>query len=591
MFDKITAATLSADSPCNIGVWVLRQRGAIIFLLPLLNETYAIFVHQQILHGHYLKMKRNETDHLTAFSKIGKSPQDFELVFQHIPIGISYMDCDFRILNMNPYCQEKTGVTLEKAIGKRCYELHAELFTGSQKVYKPCHECKVPEAIKTGEIRTFIKEVTPGFISEITIVPVKSESGEVIGLIELLRDITRSMQVSRELLESEEKYKSVIDNIGIGVSLISPNMEILTVNNQMNQWFPHIDVSKRPLCFEEFNDPPRKDICSYCPTYKTLRDGEVHESVTNTPLGSEIRHYRIVSSPIFNWQGDVTAAIEMVEDITERKIKEEELHQYRKNLEDMVKDRTERLSVINRSLKKEIAYRAEAEEALKSSSDNIKLFAYSVSHDLKNPAVSIYGLTRLLNKHYEDILDERGKNYCQQILKSSEQIAALVEMINVYISTKEMSLCIESIKLADLLLMIKEEFAIPLNIRRITWTEPGYLPEIKADRFAMLRVLRNFVDNSLKYGGGDLSEIAIGYREDEDCHILHVSDDGIGLTEEESQNIFGLFKRQKTAIGIAGSGLGLAIVKEIAEQHGGKVWSEVGLNKGITFNVSISKHL
>ena len=536
-------------------------------------------------------MKKNEQDRHTALPKIGKSLQDFELMFQHIPIGISYMDCDYKILNMNPYCQEKIGVTLENATGRRCYELHAELFTDAQKVGKPCHECKVPEAIKTGEIRTFIKEVTPGFISEITIVPVKSESGEVIGLIELLRDITKSMQVSRELLESEEKYKSVVDNIGIGVSLISPNMEILTVNNQMNQWFPRIDVLKRPLCFEEFNDPPRKDICSYCPTYKTLQDGEVHESVTNTPLGNEIRHYRIVSSPIFNWQGDVTAAIEMVEDITERKIKEEELHQYRKNLEDMVKDRTERLSVINRSLKKEIAYRAEAEEALKSSSEKIKHFAYSVSHDLKNPAVSIYGLTRLLNKHYEDILDERGKNYCQQISRSSEQIAALVEMINVYISAKEMSSYIESIKLADLLLMIREEFAIPLNIRRIKWTEPGYLPEIKADRIAMLRVLRNFVDNSLKYGGGDLSEIAIGYREDEDCHILNVSDDGIGLTEEESQDIFGLFKRQSTALGIAGSGLGLAIVKEIAEQHGGKVWSEVGLNKGITFNVSISKHL
>jgi PAS domain S-box-containing protein len=549
-------------------------------------------IHQESSKGHFLQMKKNEMDHLKAISETGSiSPQDFELMFQHIPIGIIYLDRDFKILTINPYCREKLGVTLENAIGRRCYELHADLFELAPKANQPCLGCKVPEALKTGEIQTFIKEVTPGFIAENTIVPVKNKSGEVAGVIEMLRDITTSMLASRELIESEEKYKSVVDHIGIGVSLISPNMEILTINKQMNRWFPHIDVSTRPICFEEFNDPPRKDICSYCPTSKTLRDGEVHESVTNTPLGNEIRHYRIVSSPIFDWQGKVTAAIEMVEDITERKIKEEELHQYRKNLENMVKDRTERLSIINKSLKNEIAYRVEAEAALKSSSDKIKLLAYSVSHDLKNPAVSIYGLTKLLNKHYADILDERGNNYCQQILKSSEQIAALVEMINVYISTSEMSLNIENIKLTDLLLMIKEEFAVPLNIRRIKWTEPDYLPEIKADRIAMLRVLRNFVDNSLKYGGGDLSEIAIGYREDEACHILHVSDDGIGLTEEESQNIFGLFKRQKTASGIAGSGLGLAIVKEIAEQHGGNVWTEIGSNKGITFNVSISKYL
>jgi signal transduction histidine kinase len=120
---------------------------------------------------------------------------------------------------------------------------------------------------------------------------------------------------------------------------------------------------------------------------------------------------------------------------------------------------------------------------------------------------------------------------------------------------------------------------------------PEDLPEIKADRIAMLRVLRNFVDNALKYGGEGFSEITFGYREVEEHHILHVSDDGIGLTEEESQDIFGLFKRQKTASGITGSELGLAIVKEIAEQHGGEGWAGVSSKKGITFNVSISKHL
>lgn len=516
---------------------------------------------------------------------------DFELIFNHIPMGILYLDRDFAILNMNPFYQEKIGVTLEHAKGKRCYELRAEVIGEKKKVLSPCHDCKAPEAMETGEIQTFIKEVFPGFIAENTMVPVKKDNGEVIGVVELLRDITKSMLTSRELLESEEKYKSVVENIGIGVSLISPDMEILTVNKQMSQWFPHVDVSKRPLCFQEFNDPPRKDICSYCPTYKTLQDGKVHESITNTPLGHEIRNYRVISSPIINWEGNVTAAIEMVEDITDRIRKEEELQKYRQNLENMVKERTEKLSVTNRSLKKEIAYRLEAEEALKISSSKIKRFAYSVSHDLKNPAISIHGLTRLLNKHYKDILDERGKNYCQQISKSSEQIAALVEMINVYISTKEMPLKIESIKFADLLFMAREEFAVPLNIRQIEWKEPLYQPEIKADRIAMSRVLRNLVDNALKYGGENLSKITIGCRENEAYHIIDVSDDGIGLTEEESQDIFGLFKRQKTANGIAGSGLGLAVVKEIAEQHGGSVWSEVSSREGITFSVSVSKHL
>ena len=525
------------------------------------------------------------------FREIGKSRDDFEFIFKHIPMGIVYLDKDLKILNMNSYYQEKMGVSAEYAKDKYCYELRAELHDHSPQALEPCQDCKAPESIKTGEISTFIKEIIPGFITENTIIPVKDTDGEVIGVIEMLRDITKSMLISRELVESEEKYKSVVNNLGIGVSLISPHMEILALNKQMNQWFPHIKVENRPLCYREFNDPPRGAICSYCPTHKTLQDGEVHESVTETPLGGDIRNYRIISSPIKDWQGNVTAAIEMVEDITDKKRKEEELRKYRENLEVMVKERTEKLTASNKALKQEIVNRQEAEKALELSSEEIKHFAYSVSHDLKNPSIAIHGLTRLLTKNCNELLDERGKHYCQQILRSSEQIASLVEMINIYMSTKETVLRVDTINLADLVVIIREEFAVPLNIRQIELSDSHPLPEIRADRIALLRVLRNLVDNSLKYGGDSLTRIVVGYNETEDHHIISVSDDGVGLTEEESQDVFGLFIRQKTAAGIAGTGLGLTIVKEIADQHGGKVWPEVNADRGITFNVSISKQL
>ena len=524
-------------------------------------------------------------------SDIGNSPHDFDLIFEHLPMGIIYLDRDLKILNMNRYYQEKIGVGLDSVKGKYCYALHAELLDQPKNALRPCDGCTAPDSLRTGEIKTFIKEILPGFIAEITMVPVKNESGEIIRVIEMVREITKSMLVSRELVESEQKYKSVINNIGIGVALISPQMEILALNHQMNVWFPQIDVEQKPLCYKAFNDPPKDTICSYCPTCKTLEDGEVHESVTETHVGADVKNYRIISSPIKDWQGNVTAAIEMVEDVTDKRRKEEELKKYQENLEEMVKERTERLKDTNEALKKEVVNRLEAEKSLEASSNKIKHFAYSVSHDLKNPAISIYGLTRRLSKQYGDRLDEKGKNYCQQIVRSSEQIASLVEMINLYMTTKEMVLTIEKLKLADLMLMIREEFAVQLNIRQITLRETQHLPTIMADRIAILRVLRNLVDNALKYGGEGLSKITIGYKENEEHHIIFVSDDGVGLTEEESQEIFGLFKRQKTADGIAGSGLGLTIVKEIADQHGGNVWPEVSSEQGITFNVSISKQL
>lgn len=240
----------------------------------------------------------------------------------------------------------------------------------------------------------------------------------------------------------------------------------------------------------------------------------------------------------------------------------------------------------------DITERKQMQEALKESSKKIKLFAYSVSHDLKSPAVGLYGLTKRLHKDYADILDEKGQRYCEQILKAAEQIAALVEQINVFISTKEAPLTIERLELKEVLQVIREEFSSQLSIREIRWSEPDYIPEIKADRLCIIRALRNLVDNALKYGGEALSEIDIKYKGSGESHILSIKDNGIGLKEKDShQDIFAPFIRRKTSKQIEGSGLGLTIVREIAEKHGGDVWLELGQERGITFYISIPKNL
>jgi len=155
---------------------------------------------------------------------------------------------------------------------------------------------------------------------------VVERTSELLLRNEQLKEVVEKYRRSEEYLKaSEERYRSVVDHIGIGISLISPDMEILTLNNQMKKWFPNIDVSKRPICYKSFNDSPREEICSYCPTYTTLQDGQVHESITETPAGNEIKNYRLISSPIKDMDGKIIAAIEMVEDITENKRAQEAL--------------------------------------------------------------------------------------------------------------------------------------------------------------------------------------------------------------------------------------------------------------------------
>ena len=224
-----------------------------------------------------------------------------------------------------------------------------------------------------------------------------------------------------------------------------------------------------------------------------------------------------------------------------------------------------------------------AEEALRSSAEKLKFFAYSIIHDLKSPTIGIYGLTELLHKHYKHLLDERGQNCCDQILKATVHVAALLEKINVYIEVRESPLSIEESNVKEMLQTVREEFSPRLTVRQIEWLEPEIMPVIKADKLAIIRVFRNLVDNALKYGGEDLSEIKIGYEESEKFHTLSISDDGTGIREGEHERIFAAFRRGETYKTVDGVGLGLAIVREIAERHSGKVWVEPSAQKGTTF--------
>ena len=135
-------------------------------------------------------------------------------------------------------------------------------------------------------------------------------------------------QSEKALRLSEQKFRSLVDNLGAGVALISPAMEILSVNPQMRKWFPNIDPARKPICYKAFNDPPRQGICSYCPTRQTLQDGLVHEAITATPAGAETRHFHVVATPLKDEAGQMIGVIESVDDITEFKRAEQKLAQY-----------------------------------------------------------------------------------------------------------------------------------------------------------------------------------------------------------------------------------------------------------------------
>jgi PAS domain S-box-containing protein len=378
------------------------------------------------------------------------------------------------------------------------------------------------------------------------------KNGKVIGVLGVARDISKRKRAEDKVIEQNEFLNHVLESLTHPFYVLDASDHTITMANSAAI---SGSVAPKTTCYAltHNKNEPCNGAEHLCPlqmikkTKKPVTLEHVHCDKEGNPRNVEIHAY-----PILDGNGNVSQVIEYSFDITDRK---------------------------------------KMEEALRLHAEKIKLFAYSISHDIKSPVIGINGLTRLLNRQYSHLLDERGKKYCEQILKASEQVVTLVEEINLFIKMKEIPVHFEEVRPREIFQVVKDEFRSRLESRNIRWVEPEAPLSLRAERTSLLRVFRNLVENALKYGGEDLSKIEIGYREDHRHHIFFVSDNGVGIKPEDSGKIFGVFERNESSKGVEGTGLGLAIVKEISRRHRGNVWVESMPDRGATFYISISKHL
>jgi signal transduction histidine kinase/sensor domain CHASE-containing protein/ActR/RegA family two-component response regulator len=385
--------------------------------------------------------------------------------------------------------------------------------------------------------------------------------GMALAMWRLRREVDGHRRTELALRASEAKARSIVDNVGVGVSVVGPAMELLEANPLLREWFPEINTAPHPRRRRWYCDLPCEDVCDDCPVALTLRDGRTHEGMKTVAREGAMRSFHLVSSPVLSEAGEVTAVIEIVEDVTERLALEAQLSQ------------TQKMEAVGR-------------------------LAGGVAHDFNNMLQVIQGHAELaLDGCSPD--DPRCEDV-QQIRAAAERSASLVGQLLAFARRQ-----VAAPRTLDLNQTIDGTISL---LRRLigenidlSWQPGAEVWPIRIDPTQLDQILTNLCVNARDAINGT-GHIAIETgvvtfdqawcAANPDClpgdyALLTVSDDGSGMDRETQARLFEPFFTTKT-LG-RGTGLGLATVYGIVRQNDGfiKVYSEPAV--GTTFRVYLPR--
>ena len=219
-------------------------------------------------------------------------------------------------------------------------------------------------------------------------------------------------------------------------------------------------------------------------------------------------------------------------------------------------------------------------------------FIYNISHEVANPLQSIQiNIANMADSKPEEI----GRWQQSYAMISSElvRLFTLTENLRMLsrLETSEKSIKREPVNLKGVIedvIMAEADRALSRSIQ-LTYRGPERPARVLGNRDQLRQVVSNLVDNSLKYAKDSSGEVIISLQEEQDNIRIRVSDEGIGISEEDVPYIFDTAYRAPVMKSMkrSGSGLGLAIAKRVVEQHGGEIRVQSRIGEGTTVSFTV----
>lgn len=406
-------------------------------------------------------------------------------------------------------------------------------------------------------------------------------------IVIMYQNITRLRKIENDLLNSEQKYRTVFENTGTAMIILDEDGTISLANAEVEKMsgYSREEIEGRMSWTDFVLDEDIEKVRSWY----ALRRNDSEAAPKNNELQMITKHgeTKVISMTLATI-GGIKKSIASIIDISDRKKAEEELNRYHEHLEDLVKERTRQLEILNREL--------EVSNAKLQEFDKLKsMFIASMSHELRTPLNSIIGFTGMtLQGLSGDLNDEQKDNLSRSYQSAKHLLSLITDVIDISkIEAGRIDAFTEEIQLKEVIAEAVSNVEPLVKDKKLEIAVAVHDDvRLQTDRRRLLQCLLNFLSNAVKYSESGV--VTVATAEANGQVEISVNDTGIGIAEKDMPKLFEAFERLDTHLRVkaGGTGLGLYLTKKIATDllHGEvAVVSKEG--QGSTFTLRLPKDL
>ena len=575
-------ADLIAGKKLESAEYELRRRDGTTF--PTLLSSVAVLDDD----GNYLRSNStvvNITERKVAELALRESQRFLHTITEHVPGAVAYVDATLHYRFANQEHKTIFGLDPKTMLGQPASEcLPPALWTQIEPMVRATlvGEPQKHEAWRNkpnGQAICLSASYIPDF-----------HDGQVRGLFLQMLDITERKRVeervshlneelelrikerSTELLESEQRFRLMVDN------LREYCIFFIDIKGHITDW---TDSAQR---MEGYT--PTETIGRHFSMLFRRKDPEVALGIGEQLLRTAASRGQ---NELYGWyerkdgtsywahsviialrddSGELRGFAKINRDMSDAKRLDDLMRNINEELENRVVERTEQLTAANKDLES---------------------FSYSVSHDLRSPLRHISSFVSLLEEHLGESHDEEALRYLGTIGNSARHMSQLIDGLLAFSRLGRAAVNLIDVDFTLLVQAVVAQLDHDTTNRNVEWAIAPDLPVVQGDPLLLREVWTNLIGNALKYSRPrEVARIEISWSVDPAVgYIFSVTDNGVGFDPKYAQKLFGVFQRLHRASEFEGTGIGLALARRILERHGGSIWAESHMGEGSIFSFSL----